>query len=272
MVFSKITVGSKYSESYKIYITQNGNIISPFHDIPLYDGEFVNCICEIPRFENAKFEISKDQEFNPIVQDKKKGKLRFVANIYPFKGYQVNYGALPQTYEDPAKMEAHIEAYGDNDPLDILEIGMKTKSPGDVFKGKVLGCLAMIDDNEADWKILIIDANDPLAHKINDVPDVKEFFPGLLENLYIWFRDYKKSEGKPENEFGFEGQFLNAEFAKKIVEEGFKSHQKLLTSKNNKISLKSAKKGDTMTVKEEKKEDSDVPEIVHQYFFANTPK
>jgi inorganic pyrophosphatase len=33
---------------------------------------------------------------NPIKQDIKKGKLRFVKNVFPHKGYIWNYGALPQ--------------------------------------------------------------------------------------------------------------------------------------------------------------------------------
>lgn len=33
---------------------------------------------------------------NPIIQDTKKGKLRFVRNCFPHKGYIWNYGAFPQ--------------------------------------------------------------------------------------------------------------------------------------------------------------------------------
>jgi inorganic pyrophosphatase len=33
---------------------------------------------------------------NPIKQDVKKGKLRFVNNCFPHHGYIWNYGALPQ--------------------------------------------------------------------------------------------------------------------------------------------------------------------------------
>lgn len=33
---------------------------------------------------------------NPIKQDVKKGKLRYVANVFPHKGYIWNYGAIPQ--------------------------------------------------------------------------------------------------------------------------------------------------------------------------------
>lgn len=33
---------------------------------------------------------------NPIIQDTKKGKLRYVRNCFPHKGYIWNYGAFPQ--------------------------------------------------------------------------------------------------------------------------------------------------------------------------------
>lgn len=42
------------------------------------------------------YQISKDELLNPIKQDIKKGKLRFVRNCFPHKGYLWNYGAFPQ--------------------------------------------------------------------------------------------------------------------------------------------------------------------------------
>ena len=42
------------------------------------------------------FQISKEELLNPIKQDVKKGKLRFVRNCFPHKGYLWNYGAFPQ--------------------------------------------------------------------------------------------------------------------------------------------------------------------------------
>ena len=41
-------------------------------------------------------QISKEEDLNPIKQDIKKGKLRFVRNCFPHKGYLWNYGAFPQ--------------------------------------------------------------------------------------------------------------------------------------------------------------------------------
>jgi inorganic pyrophosphatase len=53
-------------------------------------------IVEVPRWTNAKMEISKEEAFNPIKQDIKKGRLRFVRNCFPHHGYIWNYGAFPQ--------------------------------------------------------------------------------------------------------------------------------------------------------------------------------
>jgi inorganic pyrophosphatase len=44
----------------------------------------------------TRSQISKEEALNPIKQDTKKGKLRFVRNCFPHKGYLWNYGAFPQ--------------------------------------------------------------------------------------------------------------------------------------------------------------------------------
>lgn len=44
-------------------------------------------VVEIPRWTNAKMEINKELPFNPITQDEKKGKPRFVDNCFPHHGY-----------------------------------------------------------------------------------------------------------------------------------------------------------------------------------------
>lgn len=84
---------------HRVYLEQNGVPISPFHDIPLYanpEKTVLNMIVEIPRWTNAKLEISKEELLNPIKQDVKKGKLRYVRNCFPHKGYLWNYGAFPR--------------------------------------------------------------------------------------------------------------------------------------------------------------------------------
>ena len=91
-------------------------------------------------------EICKELPLNPIKQDIKKGKLRYVNNVFPHKGYIWNYGALPQTYEDPAHVDGDTKAHGDNDPIDVCEIGNKVIPRGSIIRVKILGILAMIDE------------------------------------------------------------------------------------------------------------------------------
>lgn len=44
-------------------------------------------------------QVNKEEKLNPIKQDVKKGKVRFVKNVFPHHGYIWNYGALPQVSE-----------------------------------------------------------------------------------------------------------------------------------------------------------------------------
>ncbi|KAI5171271.1 hypothetical protein PAEPH01_1614 [Pancytospora epiphaga] len=240
MAYSTVETGSKYSESYKAYVVENGRPVSPFHDIPLRNGKYVNCINEIPRFERAKFEISKSVSFNPIMQDIKKGKVRFVKNIYPFFGYQFNYGALPQTWECPSTKDKWANAHGDNDPLDVLEIGTRRKGVGEVYEAKVLGVLGLLDDGEADWKVFVIDVKDEMADDINDIEDVRKIHPDILDNAFKWFRDYKVPDGKPRNSFVFEGEFKNAEFANQVICEAHDHWKELIKNGYEGISCSNA--------------------------------
>lgn len=56
---------------------------------------------------------------------------------------------------------------GDNDPIDVVEIGCKVAHRGQVLRVKILGCLALVDEGETDWKIIVIDYEDPIAGQVN---------------------------------------------------------------------------------------------------------
>lgn len=72
-----------------------------------------------------------------------------------------------QTWENPDHVDQHTNCKGDNDPIDVVEIGERVAQLGEVKRVKVLGVMAMIDDGETDWKVIAIDVNDPLAEKMN---------------------------------------------------------------------------------------------------------
>lgn len=230
--FTSFEKGTPNSTSYSIYFRNaNGKPISPLHDIPLFandDKTVYNMVVEVPRWTNAKMEITLKAPLNPIKQDVKKGRLRFVANCFPHKGYIWNYGALPQTWENPDHIEPSTGCKGDNDPIDVIEIGYRVAERGSVIPVKILGAIALIDEGETDWKVIAIDINDPLAEKVNDVPDVEKYFPGLLRATVEWFKIYKVPDGKPENQFAFNGDAKNAAFAVNIVAETHKFWEGLI--------------------------------------------
>lgn len=192
------------------------------HDIPLWadrEQRLVNMVVEIPRWTNAKMEISLGEPLNPIKQDVKKGALRYVSNVFPHRGYIWNYGALPQTWENPRHLDPRTGARGDNDPVDVIEVGERVARRGDVIAVKLLGALALLDEGETDWKLVAVDARDPLAAQLADVRDVERLLPGLLAATVEWFRLYKVPDGKPVNEFAFDARPKDAEFAYTVVDE-----------------------------------------------------
>lgn len=195
---------------------------SLWHDIPVFSDEdrgVVNYVCEIPKGTRDKFEISTSHAGNPIKQDLDKH-----GNLRQYKRGDVffNYGAIPRTWEDPDHwndVQLPEKVRGDNDPLDVCEIGLRKGKIGEVRQVKVLGVLCMIDDGEADWKVICIDIHDPWANLINDISDVEEQLPGVLDDIRHWWRVYKTAEGKPENVFGFGEKFMDRNFALDVVRE-----------------------------------------------------
>ncbi|KAJ9291957.1 hypothetical protein DTO021C3_397 [Paecilomyces variotii] len=223
--------GQPFTSGYRVYIEKDNEIISPWHDIPLYNDEekgILNMIVEIPRWSNAKMEISKDEFLSPIKQDIKKGRPRYVPNIFPHKGYPWNYGAFPQTWEDPSIQDPHTHANGDNDPLDVCELGGYVGETGEVKPVKVLGAFAILDEGETDWKVLVVDVRDALAAKVNDIGDVEAYMPGFLEMMKWWFRMYKVPDGKKENELASEGNIFGRDFAMDLIRDCHKSWKAMM--------------------------------------------
>ena len=85
----------------------------------------------------------------------------------------------------------------------------------------------MVDEGETDWKLIVVDINDPLAPKLNDIEDVEKHLPGLLRATNEWFRIYKIPDGKPENTFAFAGEAKNRTYAEAIIQETHEAWTKL---------------------------------------------
>ncbi|CAL5379307.1 unnamed protein product [Camellia sinensis] len=207
------------------FLDNSGKKVSPWHDIPLHLGDGVfNFIVEIPKETSAKMEVATDEPYTPIKQDTKKGKLRY----YPYN-INWNYGLFPQTWEDPSFANSEVEgALGDNDPVDVVEIGQTHGKIGQIMKVKPLAALAMLDEGELDWKIVAISLDDPRASLVNDIDDVEKHLPGTLTAIRNWFRDYKIPDGKPANKFGLGNKAANKDYALKVITETNESWAKLV--------------------------------------------
>mmetsp|Transcript_18511 Transcript_18511/g.26054 ORF Transcript_18511/g.26054 Transcript_18511/m.26054 type:complete len:1092 (+) Transcript_18511:37-3312(+) len=173
--------------------------ISFWHDIPLRpSGEpdnIITLVVEIPMRMTAKMELNKKGENNHIAQDvNKDGSARYYTYGTPF----FNYGFIPQTWEDPSVKSSQGYA-GDNDPLDVIEIGSSRLLMGSITPCKVLGSVELIDEGETDHKIICINLNDPDAEKITSMSDLDQVKPGTITNLIHWLKNYKTSDGKPQN-------------------------------------------------------------------------
>lgn len=66
-----------------------------------------------------------------------------------------------------------------------------------------------------------------------DVSDIDKHFPGLLKATIEWFKIYKIPDGKPENQFAFNGEAKSRDFALHVIEEVHKHWENLVKKEAN---------------------------------------
>lgn len=224
--WSKQTEGILGTKDFRCFLTrEDGSKVSPWFDVPLFapDG-LVHYVNEIPRFTSAKMEIAtRESPLHPIKQDTKKGVLRyFKAGLIPF-----NYGCLPMTWENPDEKHPDTGFPGDNDPVDAVEISDAALDMASVSSVRVLGALALIDQGEMDWKVIVLNSSHPLCSQIESVEDIEKHFSLKLGQIREWFRTYKIAEGKEENTYAFNGTVLDANYALSVIKETHNSWKNL---------------------------------------------
>merc|ERR1712070_667529 len=107
---------------------------------------------------------------------------------------------------------------GDNDPLDVMELGSRPFKVGEMRQVKVLGDILLIDQGELDHKILVIDAT--------DLPRV---MPGVTEKLVEWLKMYKTTDGKAINSLASDTP-SDSQTAAAVITECHESWKKLKNS------------------------------------------
>lgn len=166
-------------------------MIHPWHDIPAgeHAPQRVNAIIEIPKDSKGKYEL-----------DKESGLIKLDRALFSAVHYPANYGFIPRTYCD------------DHDPLDILVLTSLTLPHLCLVDATVIGVMRMVDQGEADDKIIAVATHD---ESMNHITDVSQLAPHTEKQIRRFFMDYKTLEGK---EVKVE-KFLGREEALRIVEE-----------------------------------------------------
>ena len=119
-----------------------------WHDVDndrIKASDFLACI-EIPKGSKKKYEL--DKETGMIILDR---------ILYTSTHYPANYGFIPRTYSQ------------DKDPLDVLVLCNEAFDPLVLVKCFPIGVVRMVDQSEADEKIIAVCQNDPSMNGYKDI-------------------------------------------------------------------------------------------------------
>lgn len=175
---------------------------NPWHSVSYGTNvpDVVNAIIEIPKGSRAKYEL-----------DKETGLLKLDRVLYSSVYYPANYGFIPRTYCD------------DGDPLDILVLSQLDMVPLTLVEAKIVGVMRMLDQGEADDKLIAVCANDMSVNYINDITELP---PHFIAEMRHFFEEYKRLENKVVKIEEFQG----ARLAKKILGHAIKDYEALMAA------------------------------------------
>lgn len=166
----------------------------PWHGVPI-GKEFpkiVTTYIEIVPTDTVKYEIEKQSGFLKVDRPQK------YSNICP-----TPYGFIPQTLcsvnvaDYCMERTGRKEIIGDNDPLDICVITEKVLNHSNILLQAIpIGGLRMIDNKEADDKIIAIMKDDAIFSRWKDIADCSDSFVERLKHYFLTYKDAPGSEGK----------------------------------------------------------------------------
>ena len=168
------------------------NKAHPWHGVTIGDtapAEVTVFIEIVPR-DTVKYEVDKETGYLKIDRPQQ------YSNVVP-----ANYGFIPQTYcgEGVANL-ARAKAVtsvtgGDRDPLDILVLSEHHIPRGDILlKARPIGGFCLIDNNEADDKIIAVLRGDKVFEQYTEIGDLPK---GILERFEHYFLTYKSLPDAP---------------------------------------------------------------------------
>ena len=171
----------------------------------------VHAYIEITPFDLVKYEIDKETGYLRVDRPQR------TSSLPP-----TLYGFVPRTYcgEEVASLMPGA-AQGDGDPLDVCVLSERPISRAEVIlNARVIGGLPMLDDGEADDKIVAVLANDDVWTEVRDVGDLPS---GIVERLRHYFTTYKVLPGEASTVRL--GEAYGREHAERVIEAAMRDYQ-----------------------------------------------
>jgi inorganic pyrophosphatase len=104
------------------------------------------------------------------------------------------YGFVPRTWCGPRIAAIAGTPAGDGDPLDICVLSERPIDRADIIlRARVVGGLLMVDNHEADDKIIAVLADDAVWGAVEDITGLPET---LVARLRHYFETYKLEPGR----------------------------------------------------------------------------
>ena len=170
----------------------------PWHGVPLGDEAplVVNAYIEIVPTDTVKYEI-----------DKATGHLR-VDRPQKYSNYcPTLYGFVPRTYcgqgigDFCAQASGRTGIVGDEDPLDICILTEKVIIHGDILvKARPIGGLRLIDQGQADDKIIAVLLDDPAYGHFRSIKECPETLVDRLKHYFLTYKAFPRENGPPKVE------------------------------------------------------------------------
>ncbi len=132
--------------------------------------EVVRMIVEIPKKSGNKYEY-----------DAALGVFRLDRALYSPMHYPGDYGFIPGTRAE------------DSDPLDVLALVEEASFTGCLIEVRPVGVLNMVDNDQADQKIVAVPTRNP---RYDEIHTMDQIFPHVRREIEHFFSIYKELEGK----------------------------------------------------------------------------
>ncbi|MFC2114271.1 inorganic pyrophosphatase [Bacteroidota bacterium] len=163
----------------------------PWHGIDVGEKapDVVVCYIEIVPRDTVKYEIDKASGYLKVDRPQK------YSNTIP-----ALYGFIPQTFSSEGVAKYAMDKTGlenikgDGDPIDVCVLTENEIVHGNIIvEARPIGGFRLIDNNQADDKIIAVLNNDAVYGKVNEIADCPEL---VIERLKHYFLTYKDMPGK----------------------------------------------------------------------------